>query len=89
MISFACIAVTSRFYRKESEVRRKSVKLLSFESFPHECGRRMSIRLPGRATLAHSLTLEGRAWLNADPGTGKTTASQSTPKMARGNLGMR
>jgi len=64
MISFACIAVTSRFYRKESEVRRKSVKLLSFESFPHECGRRMSIRLPGRATLAHSLTLEGRAWLN-------------------------
>jgi hypothetical protein len=58
MISFACIAVTSRFYRKESEVRRKSVKLLSFESFPHECGRRMSIRwwLPGRATLAHSLT---------------------------------
>jgi len=58
MISFACIAVTSRFYRKESEVRRKSVKLLSFEGFPHECGRRMSIRwwLPGRATLAHSLT---------------------------------
>jgi len=40
MISFPCIAVTSRFYRKESEVRRKSVKLLSFESFPHECGRR-------------------------------------------------
>ena len=39
MISFACIAVTSRFYRKESEVHRKSVKSLSFESFPQECGR--------------------------------------------------
>jgi hypothetical protein len=45
MISFACIAVTSRFYRKQSEVHRKSVKLLSFESFPPEYERRIIVSI--------------------------------------------
>jgi hypothetical protein len=43
MISFACIAVSSRFYRKESEVHRKSVKLLSLEISPQEHERRIIV----------------------------------------------
>jgi hypothetical protein len=81
MISFACIAVTSRFYRTESEVHRKSVKLLSFESFSQESEseRRiiMSIRnwpdmASPAATVPHSLM-----------------ASRRTPKAVRANSGMR
>jgi hypothetical protein len=59
MISFACIAVTSRFYRKQSEVHRKSVKLLSFESFPPEYERRIivSIRVARHGYPAEILPL--------------------------------
>lgn len=45
MISFACIAPTSRFYRKQPEVHRKSVKLLSFKSFPQECKRKIIVSI--------------------------------------------